>query len=108
MTAIKSLCVKCHRGNSGKKVCGKTAEELKQESHIFTPDQVCRRWKTLIRAYKKVKAYNAKSGHSLKVFQFEQELDEIFSKNPIMERVKRCPHQVQKVFEEVTQLTQNS
>lgn len=64
------------------------SEELKEQGHNFTPDQVCGRWKTLVRAYKNVKAHNSKSGSSLKVFQFETELDEIFANDPIMEPVK--------------------
>ncbi|KAH3796133.1 hypothetical protein DPMN_149700 [Dreissena polymorpha] len=37
---------------------------------------------------KNIKAHNVKYGSSLKTFQFETELDEIFAKDPVMQPVK--------------------
>ncbi|KAH3895991.1 uncharacterized protein LOC127865214 [Dreissena polymorpha] len=66
----------------------KISEEMREKGYNFSAEQVSGRWKTLIRAYKNIKAHNAKSGSSLKTYQFENELDEIFAKDPVMTPVK--------------------
>lgn len=40
------------------------------------------RWKTLIRAYKKVKDDNKKSGRGRKTFQYEDAIDEVLGNDP--------------------------
>ncbi|KAH3698108.1 hypothetical protein DPMN_085627 [Dreissena polymorpha] len=46
----------------------KISEEMREKGYNFSAEQVSGRWKTLIRAYKNIKAHNAKSDSSLKTF----------------------------------------
>lgn len=58
---------------------------MNNKGYEFSPDQVSGRQKTLVRAYKNVKDSNNKSGSKRRVFQFEQEFDDLFHKDPTIE-----------------------
>lgn len=75
-----------HNINSGKlrkkALWGKISVSLSEHGYVFSPDQVAGRWKSLVRAYKNTKDHNNKSGNDLKVYEYEKELNDIFSENP--------------------------
>ncbi|CAC5358859.1 unnamed protein product [Mytilus coruscus] len=45
------------------------------------------RWKTLLRAYKAIKDNNKKSGAGKKSYEYEEQMDEIFGKDPAVTRI---------------------
>ena len=48
----------------------------------FSSEQICGRLKSLMRAYKNTKDSNKKSGSCRKTFEYEDQLDELFAKDP--------------------------
>ena len=60
----------------------RVSSELSKQGYHFTPDQVCGRWKSLLRGYKNAKDHNKKSGNDYKTYEYEDELDEIFNSDP--------------------------
>ncbi|WAR28179.1 hypothetical protein MAR_013883 [Mya arenaria] len=51
----------------------------------FGSEQKCGRWKSLMRAYKNTKDSNKKSGSCRKTFEYEDQLDELFAKDPTIQ-----------------------
>ncbi|XP_052809599.1 uncharacterized protein LOC128238063 [Mya arenaria] len=51
----------------------------------FISEQICGRWKSLMRAYKNTKDSNKKSGSCRKTFEYEDQLDELFAKDPTIQ-----------------------
>ncbi|XP_053374335.1 uncharacterized protein LOC123522846 [Mercenaria mercenaria] len=64
------------------------AKHLSEEGYNFTPDQVCSRWKTLMRSYKAVKDSNKRSGSGHKTYVYESHLDDVFCDNPVIQPVE--------------------
>ena len=62
-------------------ICSK----FQEMGYGFSSEQICGRWKSLIGAYKNTKDSNMKSGSSRKGFEYENQLDELFAKDPTIE-----------------------
>lgn len=63
--------------------CGETiCDHIVKKGYSVTAEQVAGRWKSLTRAYKNIKDNNSRSGATLKEYEYEEELDEIFAKDP--------------------------
>ena len=62
-------------------ICNK----FKEMGYGFSSEQICGRWKSLLRAYKNTKDNNKKSGNSRKRFEYESQMDEILANDPSIE-----------------------
>jgi hypothetical protein len=73
------------KGKIKKKVVwNEIAKQLNEKGYKFTGDQVCSRWKTIMRGYKAVKDSNKTSGSAHKTYEYESYLDDIFCDNPVI------------------------
>ncbi|KAF5294888.1 hypothetical protein FQR65_LT10686 [Abscondita terminalis] len=72
--------------NSVKKhIWKRITDEINEFGYAYTWDQIQNKWKSLIRTYKNVRDNNNESGRNRKTWQFFNELDELFAKNPTIE-----------------------
>lgn len=67
-----------------KVVWEKITSQMKENGYSFNSEQVAGRWKSLLRAYKNVKDHNKKSGSGTKSYEYENELNDILSNDPII------------------------
>ncbi|XP_052783060.1 uncharacterized protein LOC128219290 [Mya arenaria] len=88
------LLIDCYKGyvslvNSGKmkkKTMWDTiGSKFQDMGYGFGSEQKCGRWKSLMRAYKNTKDSNKKSGSCRKTFEYEDQLDELFAKDPTIQ-----------------------
>ena len=75
-----------NKGKLKKKTMWDTiCRKFKEMGYSFSSEQICGRWKSLLRAYKNSKDSNKKSGNCRKIFEYETQLDELLANDPTIE-----------------------